>query len=124
VRFTAQVAVIFGSDKRDHFDVWEYLPTFESAGPQVALDDAISISKSVFDKDDSLNTLGYSTKPILYGVRALHSDVEFPPRRDDGSNNSALLLRIGTLDRGDFDKLLRFADVLVPYRLLYLPTSD
>jgi hypothetical protein len=118
----AQVTVVFAADTAGSgtFDVWELMLDLDSDSPRLALNDALSISRTVLDDADNREALGYSTKPVLCAVKSLHSHVDLPRKLVAESQAQLMLTKVMTISESDFQKLRHLEDIATTYRVIHL----
>ena len=102
------------------FSVWEGTLAIDSESPRQALAQAISKSRTVLDDPENWRALGYSTKPCLYAVRSIQTEVDFPGRKATCSSNCIMLMWIATFDETQMAKIRAFEDVTVPYSVMHI----
>jgi len=123
--FLAQVAIIFGFEAdHDRYEAWDYFVSLDANSPREALDVAITISRTVFENSDNLAELGYYAKLVLYAVRSLHNDLEFPRRQSNVADRIAILLKAGCFNRAELNKLFKYENITVPYQIMYIPPAS
>jgi len=125
MRYVAQVIAVFPADRENAsvFDVWENIAVVEAEAPRDAIERAIALSRSLLDDDAHCATLGYSTRRILYGVRALNSAVELPGTREPQPQNPRILVRLMSINRADLDKLKSFDEIPVRFQLMHIEAN-
>lgn len=125
MRYVARIVAVFPVTRTDPFvfDVWENIVVVEAEGPRRALERAIALSRSLLDDDANCAALGYSSRPILYGVRELNSAVELPETREPQRQNPRTLVRTMSISKADFDKLKSFEGIQCRFQLMHIETT-
>ena len=122
MRYLAQVMVAFSADAEgpNVFDIWEGTLAVDSESSSQALAQAISNSRVVLDDPKNWRALGYSTKPCLYAVRSIQTEVDLPGRTARCNSNCMMLMWIATFDETQMAKIRAFEDVAVPYSAMHI----
>jgi hypothetical protein len=102
------------------FDIWENAFVLSSDSPRQALEDAISTSRAIFDKSDNWRALGYSSKPSLYAVKSLNTEVELSVSNTGRDHTCMILTKISTFSEGEMERVRLVEELLVPYRVIHI----
>jgi hypothetical protein len=122
MRYIAHVTLAFAVDNTHPktFDIWEHVIVFQSRGSRDALKSALANSKAILDQSDNYQALGYLSKPSLYAVRSLHTDVDLPRTSAKRDDNCWMLSRLGTFSEEEMERIRSFNEVSVPYRVIHI----
>jgi hypothetical protein len=77
----------------------------------------------MLDDANNRKALGYSGKPVLYAVKALHSDVDLPQQIAEQSADKLVLTKVTAFGESDLQKLRRLEDVPTIYRVMHVEES-
>jgi hypothetical protein len=102
------------------FDIWEGTLAVDSESPRQALAQAISNCRTVLDDPENWRALGYSTKPCLYAVKTIQTEVDLPGKKARCNRNCIMLMWIATFDEPQMAKIRAFEDVVVPYSAMHI----
>jgi hypothetical protein len=122
MRYLARVMIAFSDDAKgpNVFDIWEGTLAVDSESPRQALAQAISNCRTVLDDPENWRALGYSTKPCLYAVKTIQTEVDLPGKKARCNRNCIMLMWIATFDEPQMAKIRAFEDVVVPYSAMHI----
>jgi len=122
MRYLAHLMIAFSDDAKgpNVFDIWEGTLAVHSETSSQALAQAIANSRAVLDDPENWRALGYSTRPCLYAVRSIQTEVDLPGRKAMCNSNCMMLMWIATFDETQMAKIRAFEDVLVPYSAMHI----
>ena len=123
MRYVAHVVAVYPADQAASttFDVWENIVVVKEERPSAALERAIQLSKVALDNEENWRALGYSSRPILYGVRAMNSYVELPSSvKDYAAADAQILVKVISITKAELEELQSFREISTRYRLMHL----
>jgi hypothetical protein len=121
-RFTAIVALVFATHRtgENKYDLWDIQIPVEADGPEPALSKTLARLK----KFEEWKVLGYPSRPVLCGVRALHDAPESISVAEEDYLRSRLPILIAEIDEQKVQLLRSYKDIWLPYALIFIDRSE
>ena len=122
MHYVARVIAVFpeGTSHTNRLDAWEAIVTMQAPGARKALDQVISMSRSVFENPGNLRVLGYSAKPVLYVVLSISTMHPLQGTKTNDRDSGMVITDMISLTPQDVEMLKARQQVSVPLHAVHI----